>query len=275
MFKLVADSSCGIRALPGVDFVSVPLTISAEGEDFVDDETLDVSRMLTVLESCKGRTYTACPPVNAWLESFRGADTVYVVTMTSALSGTYNSAMAAREAYLQENPQAKVEVFDTLTTGAELGLFVEELARLAQSGLSFEEVCAQARAYLKRTRLFFVLRSLRNLAQNGRVSKAVAAAVGVLNLRIIATGSPEGTIAPITKCRGDKKIIPLLLEQLERAGVRGGRFRVGHTENPELARELKETLERTYPGAQVTLFPAGGLCGYYGERGALFLGAET
>ena len=81
MIRLVADSSCDVYTLPGVDFRAVPLHISTDdGRAFIDDPELNVREMVDCLHSHKGRSYTACPSVAAWLEAFEGADTVYVVT---------------------------------------------------------------------------------------------------------------------------------------------------------------------------------------------------
>ena len=99
--RLVADSACDIKELEGMVFKAVPLTISTDNEEFCDDEQLDIHRMLDVLEKHKGRSYTACPGIDAWLEAFDDDNEIFVVTITAGMSGTYNSAMAARAAHLE------------------------------------------------------------------------------------------------------------------------------------------------------------------------------
>ena len=151
---------------------------------------------------------------------------------------------------------------------------MEKLVELNEKGLSFTEVCETAHSYLKQTRLFFSFRSLHNFAQNGRVSKTVAAAVGMLGLRIVGTASAQGTIEPITKCRGDKRAVKTLLSELENIGFCKGKLRIGHTMNPDLAEELAAIIHKKYPQSDVLVYPARGLCSYYGERGAIFFGVE-
>lgn len=194
MMKLIADSSSDRPAIAGAEVQYVPLVVSTDHVHFVDDETLDVRQMLDTLSAHRGRSYTACPSVDGWLTAFDGGDEIYAVTITSALSGSYNAAMAARELYLQEHPGAKVAVFDSLSTGPELRLILEKLQELTAQGLPFEQVEAQTREYMHHTRLLFSLQSLHNMAQNGRVSKVAAAAVGVLGIRIVGTASAEGTL---------------------------------------------------------------------------------
>ena len=162
--RILADSSSDLTGLDSMDFSSVPLTISANDIDYVDDENLDTHAMLDALMAYKGRSYTACPGVEQWMREFDGADEIYVATITSNLSGTYNAACTARDLYLQNHPDAKICIFDTLSTGPEMRLFVEKIASLVKQSLPFDEVCAKAKDYLKHTRLFFVLESLHCLA---------------------------------------------------------------------------------------------------------------
>jgi len=275
MTKFVADSSCDLLEYEGVNFEAVPLDIFTDEVRYTDDADINITEMLDMLASYKGRSYTACPGVDGWLKAFEGADKIYVVTLTSGLSGTYNSAVVAKDIFLQENPEAQIEVFDTLSTGPEMRLIVEKIIELDSMGLSFEEVCEKAREYIKKTRLFFSFISLHNFAQNGRVSKVVAAAVNMIGISIIGTASEEGTIDPIAKCRGEKKVLAKLMESLEEAGYKGGKFRICHVENEELAAKVVALVKEKYPEADAVLYKARGLCSYYAERGGIILGCET
>lgn len=274
MMKLIADSSSDRPAIAGAEVQYVPLVVSTDHVHFVDDETLDVRQMLDTLSGHKGRSYTACPSVDGWLTAFDGGDEIYAVTITSALSGSYNAAMAARELYLQEHPGAKVAVFDSLSTGPELRLILEKLRDLTAQGLPFEQVEAQTREYMHHTRLLFSLQSLHNMAQNGRVSKVAAAAVGVLGIRIVGTASAEGTLQQLNKCRGDRKALPELLEHMQKAGFHGGKVRITHVNNPTLAGTFLEQLKAAWPEADASIAPSSGLCSYYAEEGAIMVGFE-
>lgn len=274
MIKFVADSSCDRPVVPGLTVEYAPLVMSTDERSFVDDDTLDVHEMLDYMSAYKGRSFTACPSVDAWLKVFEGGDEIYAVTITSGLSGSYNSAMAAANLYHQSNPNAKVHVFDSLSTGPELLLLLEKLRDLKNAGLSFEEVVEQATEYQKHTRLFFILQSLHNLSQNGRVSKVVAAAVGVLNIRIVGTASTEGTLEQLAKSRGDNKALKELLEQVEAAGYNGGKMRLTDAENETLTQRFAEMVRAKWPDADITLAHSSGLCSYYAERGSIMAGIE-
>ena len=275
MVKIIADSSADIKAVEGVCFQSVPMTIRAGGRDFVDNEQLDTAAMLDFLASHNGPSGTACPSPESWMSAFEGADEILVVCITGSLSGTWSSAMAARELYLQSHPDVKIHIFDSLSTGPEMLLLIEKLASLICEGKSFDEICAAGEEYLSSTHLLFILRSVHNLAQNGRVSKLVAGAIGILGIQILAVASEQGTIEPVEKCRGDKKARSAMVQAMYERGYRGGKVRISHAQNSEAAIAIERALRERFPLADIKTRPCGGLCSYYAERGGVIVGFET
>lgn len=272
--KIVADSSCDIWELNGVDFAVAPMTISTDNKHYVDNQELDVHLMSEDLAKYKGVSHTACPSVGSWLDCYEGYDEVFVITLTGAMSGTYNSAMTAKGIYEEENENVKVHVFDSLSTGPEMRLLIEKLKEMIEEDLPFEEIVEKGQDYLKHSRLFFALKSLHNFAMNGRVSKTVASAIGVLNISIFATASEEGTIQQISKCRGEKKVVKSMIEHLEDAGYHGGKVRISHADNLKLAHNVRDKILELYPNADIIVYPMGGLCTYYAEIGGLLVGCE-
>ena len=272
--KIVADSSCDIWELNGVDFAVAPITISTDNKHYVDNQELDVHLMSEELAKYKGVSHTACPSVGSWLDCYEGYDEVFVVTLTGAMSGTYNSAMTAKGIYEEENENVKVHVFDSLSTGPEMRLLIEKLKEMIEEDLPFEEIVEKGQDYLNHSRLFFALKSLHNFAMNGRVSKTVASAIGVLNISIFATASEEGTIQQISKCRGEKKVVKSMIEHLENAGYHGGKVRISHADNLKLAHNVRDKILELYPNADIIVYPMGGLCTYYAEIGGLLVGCE-
>lgn len=272
--KIVADSSCDIWELNGVNFAVAPMTISTDNKHYVDNQELDVRLMSEELAKYKGVSHTACPSVGSWLDCYEGYDEVFVITLTGSMSGTYNSAMTAKGIYEEENDNVKVHVFNSLSTGPEMRLLIEKLKEMIEEDLPFEEIVEKGQDYLNHSRLFFALKSLHNFAMNGRVSKAVASAIGVLNISIFATASEEGTIQQISKCRGEKKVVKSMIEHLENAGYHGGKVRISHAENLKLAQNVRDKILEIYPNADIIIYPMGGLCTYYAEIGGLLVGCE-
>ena len=111
--KIVADSSCDMFSMAHTEFACAPMKIITAEREFVDDERLDVDAMADFLYNYKGKSKSSCPNTTDWLEAFGDADEIYCVTITSGLSGSYNSACSAKVIYESEHKGAKVKVFDT------------------------------------------------------------------------------------------------------------------------------------------------------------------
>ena len=274
MVKFVADSACDLKEYPGICFETVPLSISTDERNYTDSEELNVHEVLDYLEGYNDRSYTACPSIDAWLKAFEGADEIYCVTITSGLSGTFNGANIAREQYLEDHPDTKIYVVDSLSTGPGMVLLLEKLAELKSQGKSFEEVCTAIDKYRKRLKLYFSLSSLHNLAQNGRVNKLIASAIGFMNIKILGTASKEGTIEQVGKCRGNNRMIDKIIEQLKENGFTKGKIRICHVECLEFANAVAEKIRSIFNCTDIKIVPARGLCSYYAERGGIILGCE-
>ena len=272
--KLVADSSANLTCMPHCDYSFAPLKVIAGDREFTDNAEIDVPFMLQKLKAHKGPTSTACPSVQDWLEAFGDADLVLGVSITSALSGCFNTASIAAREYMAANPGKKVFILDSLTTGPEMELILEKYQELVLQGRSFDFICSEIQQYLARTHLIFSLASLSNFAKNGRVSQATAAAVGFLGIRIVGRASDQGALEPLHKCRGEKKALHQLLHSMLEAGYCGGRVRISHTNNSSAATEFSRLLKEKYPGCDLKIRENRGLCSYYAEEGGLLIGYE-
>lgn len=272
-YRIVTDSSANL--LTGGDVVSVPLKIVTDSNEFVDDSSLNTKEMLEKLSTYKGRSGTSCPNVGEWLDAFGDAQWVFALAITSGLSGSYNASVQAAQAYADEHPERRVCCLDTLSTGPEMVLIVEELRRLIALDLSFEEIEVQIRAYMETTHLMFMLESLENLAKNGRVSPIVAAAAGLLGIRIVGSASAQGTLQQEHKARGEKKALETLLKSMVDKGYEGGKVRIAHSHNLAAAMELSRCVRGIYPHADVQIHECRGLCCFYAEQGGLLVGFEA
>ena len=272
--RIVVDSSSNLYAMEGVDFASVPLKIIADTEEYVDTAGLDAVAMAEALRSHKGKTSTSCPNVSDWLAAYEGADRVFVLTITGALSGAYNAALLAGEEYQQEHAGAQVFVFDSLSAGPELALLAERVRDLVLAGKSFDEICEALRVYHKHTHLLFSLESLANLARNGRVKPAVAAVARMLGIRVIGQASEGGELEVLCKTRGEHGALERIVLELKGHGFTNGKVHIAHCGNPPAADRLRKMIHAVFEGAQVDVIPCGGLCSYYAELGGLMVGYE-
>lgn len=273
--KIVADSAADLLAFPQTDFACVPLRITAGDTTYVDDETTDVDRMVEDLRAFKGRSTTACPSPEDYLAAFGDAENVFCVTITSTLSGSHNAACVAAREYEEAHPGRRVLVIDSLSAGPEMALLVEKLTECIERQLDFDAIRQLMAAYQQRTHLTFVLESVRNLVNNGRVSAAVGALVGLLGIRIVGVASPRGDLQPTAKCRNAKKALAEILETMARRGFSAGKVRIDHCCNADLAASLKEAILAAWPASQVVVRCTRALCSFYAEEGGLLVGFES
>ena len=273
-FKIVSDSSSDIFALDKVDYASVPLKIITDEKEYVDTAELDVNGMADDLKKYKGTSKSSCPNMDDWYRAFGDSDCVFCVSITKNLSGSHNSATLAAKDYMEDHPDRKVFCVDTLSAGPELALIVEKLRELILSGLGFEDVCDKICEYKNTTHLLFALESMRNLANNGRISHAKAKIAGLLGIRAIGKASLEGTLEMLEKARGADKTAEGIVRNMKACGYCGGKVRIHHCMNAEIAESIKKMILAEYPEAPVTIATTGALCSFYAEAGGFLVGYE-
>lgn len=273
-YKIIADSSADLMKLDNCNYSSVPLKIITDEKEYVDDENLDVDGMIADLAAYSGKSGSSCPNVSDWKESFEDCDGVFCVTITSNLSGSYNSASLAVNEYISEAPEKKGFVIDTLSAGPEITLIIEKLKELIEEKIDFEEIKAKINEYKSRTHLIFSLESLRNLANNGRCSQAAATFAGLLGIRAVGKASLQGTLELTDKVRGSKKALSTVFKNMLQTGYEGGKVRIHHCLNSEAALSLKKMIKERFPNACVLVEKTHGLCSFYAESGGLLIGYE-
>lgn len=274
-YKIITDSSSDMLTLNAeCNYSSVPLKIITDTKEYVDDLDLNVDDMISDLQKYKGTSKSSCPNIGDWKAAFEDYECIFCVTITSGLSGSYNSASLAVEEYISEHPDRKGAVLDSLSTGPENALIIEKLIELIEQGLAFEEIERQVREYMRTTHLVFCLDSLRNLANNGRVNKAVAKVVGLLGIRIIGKASNEGTLEITDKVRGADKALSEVYANIRKLGYNGGKIRIHHCQNEAAANALAKMINADFPASQVVIDKTGALCSFYAESGGLLVGFE-
>ncbi len=275
-WNIVADSSCDLLKMDGLGdeehYGIVPLTIRIGEQEFVDDAKLDVEGMMKTMRSYKGSSSSACPSPGDWAEQFMKADNTIAITITSSLSGSYGSAMLAREMVLEEHPEKKILILDSLSAGTELVLAVYKIHELIMDKVSFDIIEKKIKEYMSETHLLFSLASFENLVKSGRMSRILGFVADKLNMRIIGEASEEGKLEILHKVRGEKKTVSMILDEMKKHKFNGSHVVIGHCFNFESAMALKKNIQDLWNGARVTILPTRGLCSFYVEEGGLMVG---
>ena len=272
-YKIVSDSSSNILALSDPHFASVPMKVRAEKE-YIDNDQLNLAGMVEDLKHHKGKSGSSCPNVGEWLEAFGDADVVFCTTISKNLSGSYNSAKQAVDAYLEEHPGKKGYVFDSLAAGPQQAFLIDKMLELCAAGEDFDTIVEKVLDYHNHTHILFCLESMMNLARNGRVSMAVAKIAGMLGIRVCGDVK-GGQITPVHKPRGAKKATDTLVEMMkERGFYDGAQLRIAHCFGQTQAQDLANAVLKEFPNTKVSLEPTTALCSFYAEAGGLMIGFE-
>lgn len=271
--KIVLDSSADLIAMEGIPFAFAPMKIVTKDTQYVDDDQLDVEAMAEALYNYRGTSSTSCPNVDDWLNAFGDAEEILCITITGGLSGSYNSALVAKQQYEEAYPHRRVEVLNSFSAGPEITLMAEKARELLLAGNTLTQTVEALASY--KTELFFMLESLQNFANNGRVSKLAAKTAGVLGIRALGRASDEGTLELLDKVRGREKSLQTLASMLFRQGYKGGKLRIAHCGNLSGAEALATLIKERFPEAPITISALRGLCSYYAERHGMLVGFEV
>lgn len=272
---IVTDSSCDFEPNSGNDgsipLFRAPFFIHIGGACHRDDETLSTDAILDEMQDAHAACSTSCPSPADYAELFKQSENTLAVTISSNLSGGYNSAMLARDITLREHPEKRIHVFDSKSAGPALLLCVEEAKRLIAEGLPFSEIVTRTEEYLAKRRTVFALQSFTNLVRNGRMSKTVGFVAGKLKIWGVGIASKMGTIEMAGKAKGVKRAIDKIVSVMASDGFHQGTVVISHCKNETAAEDLADAIRANWENAHVRILPAGGLCSFYAERGGIIV----
>ena len=276
IWHLVSDSASDLHTLEGgsdrMDFSTIPFTIRIGGKEYIDNEDIPIAEMLEANETHSEIAQTACPSPEDWMGKFAAPGPVIAFTISSALSGSYNSACAARNMILEEEPDKQIAVIDSKATGPEQAMLIWKARDLILEGKLLGEIEKELHRAAERIHTSFALASYHNLIKNGRVSRLKGFIAGHLGFWGIGIGDENGEIAIRGKARGSRSMVRFLTEELQKVGLAGSRILISHCMNEKDAGALKESLLQAFPGVSVLIQPARGLDSFYAERSGLIVG---
>ena len=243
MYKILIDS-CG-EFFPYMrddgHFVSVPLTIDVDGYSIVDDDSFDQADFLHRAAESPNVPKSACPSPANYIEAMEGADRVYVITLSSQLSGSYNSAVLASNLYKEEHPSAAVHVFDSKSASIGQTLIGDHVYHMEQEGRDFEDIVKDTEAYIETQHTYFVLESLESLKKAGRLSGIKSLIASTLNIKPVMGSTPIGSIQQLDKGRGMRKALEKMADcMVADAGDTSDKIlAISHCNCPDTAEVLK------------------------------------
>ena len=278
-WNIVSDSSCDLRMAgfesERVRFETVPLRLQVGEKEFVDNDGLEVPKLLAAMAAEKTASSTACPSPAAFARAFEKGDKTVCFTISANLSGTYNAAVMGREMVLEEHPEKEICVIDSKATAGAMVLLIRKAKELMEADTAgdFAGICDQLRLYQAALRTCFTLENFDNLIKNGRMRPLVGTLLHSLGIHVIADATPQGTIHVADKARGEAKTYKAITALMKDSkDCTGAEVVISHCENLTGAMKLKEQIQAALPVKSVDILPCRGLTSFYAMEKGLIVG---
>ena len=275
-YKIIGDSCLDLTEELKKDshFQMIPLTLQVDDMQVIDDETFDQKKFLAMVKASPNCPKTACPSPEMFKEAYEcDAENIFVITLSSNLSGTYNSAVLAKGLYEEEHGKKNIAVIDSWSASSgelNIGLMIRDLC---EQGMPFEEVVEKVTQYTQHEmKTYFVLESLDTLRKNGRLSGLQAFFATTLNIKPVM-GADKGNIIKLDQARGINKALVRMCELAVKEAKNPETLRVilAHCNNEGRAQLVKEELSRRAPFKEILVTETAGVATVYASDGGIIL----
>ncbi len=275
-YKIIGDSCMDITAEMRKDphFQIIPLTLQVDDVFVVDDETFDQKNFLKLVAASPNCPKTACPSPETFKKAYRcEADDVFVITLSSPLSGTYNSALVGKRMYEEEYGPKNIAVIDSWSASPgemRLAMLIQEYC---EAGMPFAEIVEKVETFKRDVmRTYFVLESLDALRKNGRLTGFSAFIATALNIKPVMSAD-QGVIIKLDQVRGINRALTKMCSlAVQRTPHPETRIPViAHCNNPERAELVKQELLKLVDFKDVLITETAGVATVYASDGGIIL----
>lgn len=285
-FKLITDSGCDLsyEIINSLDIGYLGLECDLEGEKIIEDGGRNVDYKEFYKRLVKGampKTSQINP--ERFSQEFEkhisnNCDILYIA-FSSALSGTYNSALIAREELLERYPESKIIILDSKAASSGQGLLVYMAAKLRDERKNMDEIIQFVEESKKRLYHFFTVKDLRHLERGGRISTTSAIVGSMLNISPILIVSHKGTLESVEKVRGEKKLLKELVKNIENNTdeINIDTIFISHADNDNAVKFLCSLIREKFNVKDIIVNYMGLAVGSHTGQGAIgvyFLGKE-
>lgn len=275
-YKIVVDSCCELPEKLKKDprFESVPLTlIVGDSYEQPDDETFNQREFLDVVAACPTCPKSACPSPERYLEAYRTeAEHVYAVTLSSQLSGSYNSAVLGKNLYHDAYGEKDIYVVDSRSASCGETQLAYKIMEYEEAGLSFADITEKIEQYVREMNTYFVLENLETLRKNGRLSRVKAFVASTLNIKPLM-GADNGSIIQLGQGIGMKKTLAKLVDAAvsNAKDAQTRRLMITHCNNPSGAESVRKNIEERLNVKEVVIMDTAGISSMYANDGGVIV----
>lgn len=274
-YKIVVDSCCELPEKYKSDsrFQIVPLGLEVGEYVILDDENFDQKVFLKKVADYPLCPKSSCPSPEKFIEAYHDeAEEIYAVTLSSHLSGSYNSAELAKSLYSEKYGKKKIHVIDSESASCGETQLVEEILVCKEAGLSFEETVDRVENFKREMRTYFVLDNLETLRKNGRLSMVKALVASTLNIKPVMVGNlgvieQKGQAIGINKALA--KMADCIVNDVENPQERT--LMITHCNCPERAEFMRSLMEKRASYRDVLIMDTAGVSSMYANDGGVIV----
>ena len=277
-YKIVVDSCCELPEELKHDprYEIVPLTlIVGDSYERLDDDGFDQKEFLQAVAECPVSPRSACPSPEKYMEAYHtDADHVYVVTLSSKLSGSYNSAVLGKNLYHETYGEKQIYVVDSRSASCGETQIAMQIARWEDEGMGYEEITEKIEKFTDGMHTYFVLDNLDTLRKNGRLSGVKALVASTLSIKPVMAGD-QGSIVQLGQSVGIKKALAKMVDYVVRDVVDAEKkcLMITHCNNPERANSVKEQILSKVKFKDVLIMDTAGISSMYANDGGVIVTA--
>lgn len=275
-YKVIVDS-CGElteEMKANGNFETASLTMEVGGIRIIDDASFDQADFLRRVAECPEGPKSSCPSPEDYMEKYRcEAERVYAVTLTAELSGSYNSAVLAKNLYIEEYGEKNIHIFNSRSASIGETLIAMKVQECEEAGMSFEQVVDTVERYIDGQHTYFVLENLDTLRKNGRLTGIKSLVAGALNIKPVMAATPEGTICQIGQARGIKKALSKMVDQIagETQGAEEKILAISNCNCRERSQEVQRMLLSKMKVKASFIVDMAGISSMYGNDGGIIV----
>ncbi len=274
-YKIVVDSCCELPDPYKKEerFQRIPLGLEVGDYRILDDDSFDQKEFLEKVAAYPQCPKSSCPSPERFMEAYHcEAEEVYVVTLSSHLSGSYNSAELGRNLYHEKYGGKKIHVVDSESASCGETQLAMRIMQYKEAGLSFEETVEKIEVFKRRMKTYFVLDNLETLRKNGRLTGVKALVASTLNIKPVMIGN-LGMIEQKGQAIGINKALAKMADNLvaDVAHPEKRTLMISHCNCPQRAEYMRSLMEKRASYKNVVILDTAGISSMYANDGGIIV----
>ena len=253
----------------------IPLQVLLDGQNYQDLQTIEPNEVYEAMRNGKSpKTSQASPEdlFEIFTELAKEKKQGIYIAFSSELSGTYQTAVMARNQVKEDFPDLDLEIIDSKCASLGYGLVVKAAVNALSKGASKNEIVDNITFHAKHMEHLFTVDDLEYLARGGRISKAAAIVGGLLNIKPLLHVE-DGKLIPLEKLRGKKKLLKRVIEIMHERGANLDKqtIAISHADNEETALEWKQAIQDEFGAESFIIHSIGAVIGSHAGPGTVAL----